>query len=47
MRDHELDRLGTDLFGCRNEVTLVLPILIVDDDDNPAVPKRLQGIVDP
>ena len=47
VRDHELDRLGTDLLGCRDEVTLVLPILIVDDNDDPPFPKRLQGVVDP
>ena len=37
---------GVDLLGRRDEVALVLPILIVDNDDNPPFPKRLQRVID-
>jgi hypothetical protein len=47
VRDHELDCLGTNLFGGGNKVTFVLPVLIVDHDHDPASLKRLQGIVYP
>ena len=34
--DHEVDRLGRDLLGRHDEVALVLPVGVVDDDDDPA-----------
>ena len=32
---HEVDRLGRDLLGREDEVALVLPVLVVHDDDEP------------
>ena len=46
VRDHELDRLGRDLLGRRDEVALVLPVFIVDDDDDPPFPQGLERVVD-
>ena len=46
VRDHELDRLGRDLVGRRDEVSFVLPVFIVNDDDDPPFAQGLEGIVD-
>ena len=46
MRDHELDRLGRDLLGRRDEVPLVLAVLVVDDDDDPPLLQGLEGVLD-
>ena len=46
VRDHELDRLGRDLLGRRDEIPLVLPVLIVDDDDDPPFAQGLERFVD-
>ena len=46
VRDHELDRLGRDLLGRRDEVALVLPVLVVNDNDDPPFPQRLERVVD-
>ncbi len=46
VRDHELDRLGRDLLGRRDKIALVLPVFVVDDDDDPPFPEGLEGVVD-
>ena len=46
MRDHELDQFGRDLVGRRDEISLVLPVLIVNDNDDASFPERLEGVVD-
>jgi hypothetical protein len=38
VRDHEFDRLGAGPLGGGDEITFVLSILIVDDNDNPPFP---------
>ena len=37
---------GVTLLGRRDEIALVLPVLIVDDDDDPPFAEGLQGVVD-
>ncbi len=46
MRDHEGDDLGSNLLRRRDEVALVLAILVIHDDDDAAVPQRLQCVFD-
>src|SRR5438552_1970273 len=46
VRDHEVDGLGGDLVGGHDEVALVLPVLVVDDDQDAAVPDLLDRLVD-
>ena len=40
---HEVDGFGRDVLGREAEVSLVLAILIVDDDDEAALPEMLGG----
>jgi hypothetical protein len=46
MRDHECDDLGGNLLRGRDEVSLVLAIFIVHDDDDTAVPQCLKRVFD-
>ena len=46
VRDHELDDLGRDLLGRRDEVSLVLAVLVVDDDDDPPFLQGLERVLD-
>src|SRR5439155_3161942 len=43
---HEVDGLGGDLLGGQDEVALVLPVRVVDDDHHPARPDLLDGLRD-
>jgi hypothetical protein len=43
---HEIDHLGRRQLGGADEVTLVLPILIVGDDDDLAVTQIVDGLLD-
>src|SRR5678816_4398516 len=43
---HEVDDLGRDLLGGDGEVSLVLAVLVVDDDDHPAFAEGLDGVLD-
>ena len=43
---HEIDDVRGDLLGGDHEVALVLPVLVVHDDDHPPVPDRLDGVFD-
>ena len=46
MRDHKLDQFRRDLVGCRDEISLILTVLIVNDDDDASFPECLDRIVD-
>src|SRR5271157_2372078 len=46
MRDHECDDLGGNLLRGRDEVSLVLAVFIVHDDDDTAVPQCLKRVFD-
>ena len=46
MGDHEIDGIRRRLFGCTNEVALVLAIFGVDHDDDPPLANRFYGVVD-
>ncbi len=46
MCDHELDRLGRDFLRRRDEISLVLPILVVHDDDDPTLLQGLDRFLD-
>ena len=43
---HEVDVLGTDELRRNHQVALVLAVLVVHDDDHPAMPDVLQQLVD-
>ena len=43
---HEIDRFGRHLLGRDRQVALVLPILVVDDDDERAGADRLNRLLD-
>ena len=43
---HEVDPLGGDRLGGAHQVTFVLPVLVVRDDDHPALADILQGVLD-
>lgn len=45
VRDHELDHLGRDLLGRRDKIALIFAVFVVDDDDNPPFPERLECVV--
>ena len=45
MDRHKIDDLGRDFFGRADEVTLVLAVLVVDDDDHLAVANIRGGFV--
>ena len=44
--DHEGDDLRRDLLGSGDEVSLVLPVLIIHDDDDAAYSQGLERVVD-
>ena len=44
VRDHEIDRIGRDGRRRHREIALVLPILVVDDDDHPSGANRVDGL---
>jgi hypothetical protein len=44
--DHEVDGLRGDLLGRDDDVALVLPVLVVDQDDHPPGPELLDGLLD-
>ena len=46
VRDHEVDGFGGRLFGGADEVAFVFAVLGIDDDDDPAVADRLDGLFD-
>ena len=46
VRDHERDRLGRHPLGRRDEVALVLALIVVDDDHHAPLGHRLQRIFD-
>ena len=46
MRDHELDQLGRDLLSRRDEIPLVLTVLVVNHNDDTSFPEGLERIVD-
>jgi hypothetical protein len=41
---HEVDGLGGDLLGGDGQVTFVLTVLVVDDDDHPSRLEVLEGV---
>src|SRR5690606_9750747 len=43
---HEVDEVGRDDLGRRDEVALVLAVLVVDDDDELAVADVVEGVLD-
>ncbi len=43
--DHEGDSLGRNLLGRRDEITLVFPVFIVDDDDDPPFLESTKSVV--
>ena len=43
---HEVDGLGRHLLGGHDEIALVLPVFIVHQDDDPALPDILDGVFD-
>jgi hypothetical protein len=46
VQGHEVDRLGRDQLGRADQVTLVLAVLVVRDDDDLAVAQVVDGLVD-
>ena len=46
MREHEVDDLRRHLLRRDDEVALVLAVLVVDDDDHPALAQFLERLLD-
>ncbi len=46
MRDHELDHLGRDHLGRRDKISLVFPVFVIHDDDDPPFLQGLERVVD-
>ncbi len=44
--DHEIDHLGGDQLCRADQVALVLPVLVIGDDDEFAVPEVFDGLLD-